>query len=123
MSLGAQLRRLNAQAATFRQDAFGTQTDGTLCQLEYDRGEKSCDCYYSPIKDQIRTNEVGFTKVIGATVRFAKSVPFTPARRKPITIRETVGTETVDHRFIIIDILGTHPTSAEWVLKCDALNA
>ena len=118
------MRRLNAQAATFRQDAFGTAAAGTPCQVEYDRGERTVPGYYSPVKSKVQTEDAGFIDDYDSVVRVRKSTAgtFAPELHKAILIREMVGTEVKEIPLTVESILGTHPVSAEWILACNAAN-
>jgi|GEM_PF-4192601 len=121
MSLGNQMRALQRSAAAFRQEAFGTKTDGTPVTVDYNSGEfPLLTGYYSPIKTRQQTEQAGFLDMHDAIVRVIKaSYPaFAPTIDAPITIKE--GEAEIALR--INEIAGTHPLSPEWVLGCKAQN-
>ena len=122
MPLADQARSLRTAGAQMRQDIFGTDDQGKLVQIDYNRGEFSCDGYYSPVRRRIKTGEAGFMEVLGGTVRLLKTVPFVPEKRKQVLIREKAGTEIKELLLTIMDIGGNHPASVEWVLTCEAQN-
>jgi hypothetical protein len=119
VSLGAQFRQLNRQAAAFRQELVGTDENGSPVTFTYDRGAReNIAGYYQFVKRRYWTQESGAIEQQGAILRFAKSGTFVPELQKQISFKDATGRELT---FIIEDFLGSHHASVEWVLGCRLL--
>jgi hypothetical protein len=125
MSIGSQFRTLNRQAAAFRQELVGTDSNGDPVKFSYDRGQReNIEGYYQFVKRRYWTQEAGAREQQGAILRIRKDQPALNSQpltlnpfefQKQISFKDATGRELT---FIIEDFLGAHHASVEWVLGC-----